>query len=530
MYKEVIYDQEATKKLQAGVNKLSAAVKSTLGPKGKNVALGREYGRPNVTHDGVTVARSVILKDHFEEMGAQLIKEAATKTNENAGDGTTTATIIAEALVNEGIKMVAAGHNPMMLRKGLNDAAEKAITHLLDIKKDVSTKEEKAQVATISSADKEIGTIIAEALDKVGEYGVVTVEDWQGPGIQIDYREGMTLDRGYVSPHFATDETRMESVIEKPAVFITDEKLTSIQDIVPALELFAENQIGEFVIIADEVDDEALSTLVLNKLKGVFRCAAIKAPGFGQSRKDYLQDIAAVTGATVISKEVGLSMQSLEAEHLGKAERIISGRNETVIVGGAGLRDEVEKRIGEVESLVSETKSQFDKEKHQERLARISGAIAVLQVGGSTDVEQKETKYRVEDAINATKAAVEEGIVPGGAVSTLRAREVLKNDEDVASRIMYAALGAPIHQLLINAGFEPGGVIAEIERNEDPSHGFNVVTEEYGSMYEAGVIDPVKVTRLAIQYATSVAINILTTNTLVTKELRDDENTSRKPA
>ncbi|NTV31205.1 chaperonin GroEL [candidate division WWE3 bacterium] len=524
--KKIIYGEEARKKLKTGVDALANAVKTTLGPKGRNVAIAATFGQPTVTHDGVSVAKEVELKDPFENMGAQLVREASSKTADVAGDGTTTATIIAQAMVDEGMKNIAAGVNPMILRKGLGKASDLIVEQLHQMKKDVSTKEEKAQVATISAADAEIGNLIAEALEKVGKEGVVTVEESRGMDFEVDYKEGMVFDKGYISAYFITDSARMEAAVDHPAILITDQKISSLQDILPLLENLVK-QTKNFVIIADDVDGEALATLVVNKLRGTFNVIAIKAPGFGDRRKAMLEDIATLTGGTVISEELGRKLESASIDDLGQADRIISTKDETTIVGGLGDKEQIDARVSQLRKQLDQTESQYDREKIVERIAKLSGGVAVLGVGAATEVEMKEKKHRVEDAVAATRAAIEEGIIPGGAVSLIKARKVLKShfdgDDGIAFRILYRAVEEPLRQLTKNAGFDDGWILREIEQNDKNDYGFNVVKGEFASMFESGIIDPLKVTRSAVQNATSVAISILTTDALIAEDKTDEK-------
>lgn len=520
MAKKIIYAEEARKKLQAGVDKLADAVKTTLGPKGRNVALEKSFGAPTVTHDGVTVAKEIELADPFENMGAQLVREAASQTNDVAGDGTTTSVILAQAMIAEGMKNIAAGVNPMVLRRGIEEAAELVVEELRKIKKDVSTKEEKAQVATISAADSKIGEMIAEALEKVGNDGVLTVEEGKGLGIEVDYREGMMFDKGYVSPYFITDTARMEAVVEDAYILITDQKISALNDILPLLENVVQRT-KNFVIIAEDIEGEALATLVVNKLRGTFNVLAVKAPGFGDRRKAMLADIATLTGGTVISEEVGRKLENTTIEDLGRADKVVATKDETTIVGGKGKKEDIQARIAQIRRQIEETDSDYDREKLEERLAKLAGGVAVLGVGAATETEMKERKYRVEDAVNATRAAVEEGIVPGGGVALFRARDVLQKkikeggDESVAYRIVYRALEEPVRQLAKNSGYEEGWVVRKLEESKDREEGFEVMSGEFVNMYEKGIIDPVKVTRSALQNAASVAVNVLTTDALI---------------
>ncbi len=528
MAKQIIYSDEARKKLKKGVDALSQAVITTLGPKGRNVAIGQSFGSPNLTHDGITVAKAVELEDPFENMGAQMVREAASKTNDLAGDGTTTSIVLAQALVEEGLKNIAAGVNPMVLRSGITHASEKVVDALKGIKKDVSTREEKMQIATISAADAEIGERIADALEKVGDEGVVTVEESKGLGFEVDYREGMQFDRGYASAYFITDSARMQSVVENAHILITDKKISAISELLPMLENLVKVT-KNFVIIAEDVEGEALATLVVNKLRGTFNVLVIKAPGFGDRRKAMLEDIAVLTGGQVISEEIGRTLESVTMDDLGQADRVISTKDDSTIVGGKGSKETIEARVSQIRAQMDQTDSDYDREKLQERVAKLAGGVAVLGVGAATETEMKERKYRVEDAVNATKAAIEEGIVPGGGVALLRARTVLKEamhgdgDQSIAYKIVYNALEAPVRQLAKNAGYDAGWVLRELESKEG-NFGFNVMTGEFTDLVEAGIIDPVKMTRLAVENAASVAINILTTEALVA-EIKEEKDT-----
>lgn len=525
--KKVIYGEEARKKLKEGVDTIALAVRTTLGPKGRNVAISSAFGSPTVTHDGVSVAKEVEVKDPFVNMGVQLVREASSKTNDVAGDGTTTAMVLAQALVDEGMKNIAAGVNPMVLRKGFHKAADLLVEELIKMKRDVSTKDEKAQVATISAADNEIGGLIADALEKVGNEGVVTVEESRGLAFEIDYREGMVFDKGYVSAYFVTDPQSMEAVIENPVILITDQKISSLSDFLPALESIVK-QSKSLVIIAEDIDGEAMATLVVNKLRGTFNVLAVKAPGFGDRRKAMLEDIAALTGGVVISEEVGRKLDSVQMEDLGHADRIIATKDETTIVGGKGSKEVITGRVAQIRQEIEISTSDYDKEKLEERLAKLAGGVAVLGVGAATEVEMKEKKHRVEDAVNATKAAMEEGIIPGGEVAVVKARRVLvqhfDDDDGVAYRIVYKAMEAPLRHLVKNAGQDDGWILKEIERSEQGDFGFDVMTEQFGSMFEAGIIDPLKVTRSAIQNAVSVAVNILTTDALIAEDEDDKKD------
>lgn len=527
MAKQIVYAEEARKKLKAGVDKLAQAVTTTLGPKGRHVALAKSWGGPNVTHDGVTVAKDIDLKDPFENMGAELAKEAASKTNDVAGDGTTTAVLLAQTLAEEGIKNITAGANPMIMRRGIEEAVEATVEELKKISKSVSTREEKAQVATIAAGDGRIGEKIADALEKVGDSGVVTVEEGRGLELEVEYKEGMQLDKGYASPYFITDPERMEAVVTDPRILITDKKISSLNDLLPMLENLVKVS-KNLIVIADDVDGEALATLVVNKLRGTFNVLAIKAPGFGDRKKAMLSDIAVLTGGELISEDTGRSLESVSVEDLGRADRVVAGKEETTIVGGKGSKKNIEARIAQLNREIEESDSDFDKEKLQERVAKLSGGVAVLMVGAATETELKERKYRVEDAVNATKAALEEGIVPGGGVAFLRARKVLTKkieeagDESLGAKIVYRALETPLRKIAENAGTDSGWVLREVEKEKD-DFGFDVLAMEFGKMYEKGIIDPAKVTRSALQNAASVAVMILTTEALVATEPEEEK-------
>jgi chaperonin GroEL len=520
MAKQLEYSEEARKKLKAGVDKLADAVATTLGPKGRNVALDKKWGAPAVVHDGVSVAKEIELEDPFENMGAQLVKEAASKTNDAAGDGTTTATVLAQAIVDEGLKNITAGSNPMIMKKGIDKGVEAVVEELKKNSKKLKTKEEKAQIATISAADSTIGNLITEALEKVGDTGVIEVEESRSLETYVDHKEGMIFDKGYVSAYFVTDSAKMTSTIENPHILVTDKKISAIADLVPMLEKFVQTS-KDLVIIADDIEGEALAVLVVNKLKGSFNVLAVKAPGFGDRRKEMLEDIAVLTGATVISEDTGRKLESVEIEDLGKADRVTSDKDETTIVGGKGTKSDINARIRQIESQIEKTTSEFDKEKLEERLAKLAGGVAVIYVGASTEVEMKEKKERVIDAKEATKAAIEEGIVVGGEVALIRASKVLKTvkvqggDEEVGLKILEAALQKPLRKLAENAGADSGYIVREVEKASG-NYGFNALTGEFQDLVAAGVIDPVKVTRSALQNAASVATMILTTEALVT--------------
>jgi chaperonin GroEL len=536
--KDIIYGDEARTKLKAGVDKLAKAVGTTLGPKGRHVALEKSWGAPQVVHDGVTVAKEIELEDKFENMGAQLVKDAASKTNDVAGDGTTTATILAQAIVDEGLRNVSAGANPMILRKGLEKAARAAVSEIAKIAKPISSKEEKAQVATISAQSEEIGNVIAEAMEKVGDRGVITVDESKGFEIELEYKEGMQFDRGYASPYFVTNPDKMEAVIEDPYILVTDSKVSGLQELLPMLENFVKIS-KNLVIIAEDVEGEALATLVVNKLRGTFNALAVKAPGFGDRREAMMEDIAVLTGATLISEKTGRKLDSVTVEDLGRADRVISDKDNTTIVGGKGTAKSIKQRVEQIEAQIDQTNSDYDREKLQERLAKLSGGVAVINVGAATETELKEKKLRVEDAVNATKAAVEEGIVPGGAIAFLRVRAALdkmklEGEEETGVRILRTALEKPFRLLITNSGEDAGKVLAEIERlsKEKNNHrlGFNVMTMKFSDMVEEGIIDPAKVARSALQNAVSVAVMILTTDSLVAELPKKEDASGGMPA
>ena len=519
MAKQILFDEEARRALERGVNALSNAVKVTLGPKGRNVVLDKKYGAPLITHDGVTVARDIELEDPFENMGAQLVKEVATKTNDVAGDGTTTATILAQAMVKEGLRNVAAGASPMGVKRGIEKSVIALVEQIKKEAKKVSDKASIAQVATISAGDEVIGNLIAEAIDKVGKDGVVTVEESKTMLTELEFTEGMQFDRGYISPYMITDADKMEAVLTNPYILITDRKIGAIADLLPVLEKVIQ-QGKELLIIAEDVEGEALATLVVNKLRGTFKAVAVKAPGFGDRRKAMLQDIAVLTGGTVISEEVGRKLDGVTLEDLGKAEKIRISKEETTLVNGAGDPKAIKSRIKEIRAQVEETTSDFDKEKLQERLAKLAGGVAVINVGAATEVEMKEKKARIEDALNATRAAVEEGIVVGGGSALLHIQNILdglklEGDEKTGVQIVRRAVEEPLRQLAFNAG-EEGSVIVENVRKAGKGMGYNVMTGEYVDMIKAGIVDPAKVTRSALQNAASIAAMILTTETLIT--------------
>lgn len=518
MAKQILFNEEARRSLERGVNALADAVKVTLGPKGRNVVLEKKFGAPTITNDGVTIARDIELEDPFENMGAQLVKEVSIKTNDVAGDGTTTATVLAQAMINEGMRNVAAGANPMVLKKGVKKAVDVLVDELKNVSQKVETKAAKAQVASISAADDEIGNLIADAMEKVGDDGVITVEESKTMETHLETVEGMQFDRGYISPYMATDADKMEAVLSNPYVFITDRKITMIADIMPVLEKVVQNG-GELLIIAEDVEGEALATLVVNKLRGTFKAVAVKAPGFGDRRKAMLQDIATLTGATVISEEVGRKLDSASMADLGRAGQVRVTKELTTIVDGLGDKDAIAARVAQIRAQIPETTSDFDKEKLQERLAKLAGGVAVIKVGAATEVELKDKKLRIEDALNATRAAVAEGIVAGGGTALLQVQPALAKikatgDEKTGVEIVKRAIEEPVRQIAYNAGLE-GAVIVDTIKRSRKGYGFNALTEEYVDMIEAGIVDPTKVTRSALQNAASIASMVLTTESIV---------------
>ncbi|HHD2586948.1 TPA: chaperonin GroEL [Clostridium perfringens] len=519
MAKTLLFGEEARRSMQAGVDKLANTVKVTLGPKGRNVILDKKFGSPLITNDGVTIAREIELEDAYENMGAQLVKEVATKTNDVAGDGTTTATLLAQAIIREGLKNVTAGANPILIRNGIKIAVEKAVEEIQKISKPVNGKEDIARVAAISAADEKIGKLIADAMEKVGNEGVITVEESKSMGTELDVVEGMQFDRGYVSAYMVTDTEKMEAVLDNPLVLITDKKISNIQDLLPLLEQIV--QAGKkLLIIADDIEGEAMTTLVVNKLRGTFTCVGVKAPGFGDRRKEMLQDIATLTGGVVISDEVGGDLKEATLDMLGEAESVKVTKESTTIVNGRGNSEEIKNRINQIKLQLEATTSEFDKEKLQERLAKLAGGVAVVKVGAATETELKESKLRIEDALAATKAAVEEGIVPGGGTAYVNViNEVAKltsdiQDEQVGINIIVRSLEEPMRQIAHNAGLE-GSVIIEKVKNSDAGVGFDALRGEYKDMIKAGIVDPTKVTRSALQNAASVASTFLTTEAAV---------------
>jgi chaperonin GroEL len=522
MAKQLKYGEEARRALQTGLDKLANTVKITLGPKGRNVVLDKKYGAPMITNDGVTIAKEIELDDPFENMGAQLVKEVATKTNDVAGDGTTTATLLAQAIVREGMKNVAAGANPMVVRHGIEAAVNAAVDGLKELSKPVGSKNAIAQVASISAGDENVGKLISDAMEKVGNDGVITVEESKTMKTELNIVEGMQFDRGYASAYMVTDTEKMEGILDNPYILITDKKIGNVQEILPILQQIAQ-QSKSLLIIAEDVEGEALTTLVLNKLRGTFNCIAVKAPGFGDRRKAMLQDIAALTGGEVISSEIGLDLKETQLSQLGTARQVKVDKENTIIVEGAGDPEAIKARIAAIKTQIGETTSDYDKEKLQERLAKLSGGVAVIAVGAATEIEMKEFKLRIEDALSATRAAVEEGIVPGGGVALLnvsdRVRKVAEKstgDFRTGANIILRALEEPVRQIAINAGVDGAVVVETIRRENKPGYGYNVATDSYAILADEGIIDPTKVTRSALQNAASVAAMVLTTESLVT--------------
>ncbi len=522
MAKQIKYGEEARRSLESGVNKLADTVKVTLGPKGRNVVLDKKFGSPLITNDGVTIAKEIELEDPFENMGAQLVKEVATKTNDIAGDGTTTATLLAQAIIREGLKNVAAGANPMAIKKGIMKAADAAVEGLKELSKPIQSSQAIAQVGAISAGDEEIGNLISQAMDKVGKDGVITVEESKTMKTELKVVEGMQFDRGYASAYMVTDPDKMEAVMDDPLILITDKKISSIQELLPILEQIVQTG-KKLLIIAEDVEGEALATLIVNKLRGTFNCVAVKAPGFGDRRKAMLQDIAILTGGTVISEEVGLDLKEAKLDMLGSARQVKVDKDNTTIVEGKGDEKDIKARIGSIKNQIEETTSDYDKEKLQERLAKLAGGVAVIQVGAATETEMKETKLRIEDALSATRAAVEEGIVPGGGVALLNVAsnikaliEKLESDEKTGAAIVLRAIEEPVRQISFNAGVEGSIIVEKIMENNSSSFGYNAAKNIYVDMIEAGIIDPTKVVRSALQNASSVAAMLLTTESIVT--------------
>ncbi|MEN3042033.1 MAG: chaperonin GroEL [Fervidobacterium sp.] len=524
MAKLLRYSEEARRSLEAGVDAVANAVKITLGPKGRNVVIEKSWGSPTITNDGVSIAKEIELEDKFANLGAQLVKEVASKTNDVAGDGTTTATVLAQAMIKEGLKMVAAGANPILVKRGIDKATTKVVEEIKKISKKLSSTEDIAHVAAISANSEEIGKLIAEAMEKVGEDGVITVEDSKTIDTYVEFTEGMQFDRGYISPYFVTDPEKMEVVYNEPFILITDRKLSNVKPLIPILEKVA--QTGKpLVIIAEDVEGEMLTTLVLNKLKGTLNTVAVKAPGFGDRRKAMLQDIAILTGGIVASEEVGINLEDLTLQDLGKADVVRVKKDETIIVGGKGKLEEIKKRIAQIKAQIEQTTSEYEKETLQERMAKLAGGVAVIKVGAATETELKEKKHRIEDALSATRAAVEEGIVPGGGITLLRAKKVLEpllgeltGDEKLGAQIVYNALEAPIKQIATNAGYDGAIIVHNVLSKDEVAYGFDALKGEYCNMYERGIIDPAKVTRSALQNAASIAGMLLTTEVLVVEK------------
>ena len=519
MAKIIAFDEEARRSLERGMNVLADAVKVTLGPKGRNVVLEKKWGAPTITNDGVSIAKDIELEDPYEKIGAELVKEVAKKTDDVAGDGTTTATVLAQALVREGLRNVAAGANPIALKRGIEAAVASVSAELLAMAKDVDSKEEIAATASISAGDAQVGEIIAEAMDKVGKEGVITVEESNTFGLELELTEGMRFDKGYISPYFVTDPERMETVLEDPYVLIVNQKISAVKDVLPILEKVMQSG-KPLLILAEDVEGEALATLVVNKIRGTFRSVAVKAPGFGDRRKAMLQDIAILTGGEVISEEIGLKLDNTDLNQLGRARKVVVTKDETTIVEGAGDPEQIAGRVNQIKAEIENSDSDYDREKLQERLAKLAGGVAVIKVGAATEVELKERKHRIEDAVRNAKAAVEEGIVAGGGVALLQASEKgfasldLSGEEAVGANIVKVALEAPLKQIATNAGFE-GGVVAEKVRNLEPGFGLNAATGEYEDLIKAGVVDPAKVTRSALANAASIAALFLTTEAVV---------------
>src|SRR5579875_1552132 len=535
--KQLQFREDARASLKRGTDILAEAVKTTLGPKGRNVALDKKFGAPTVTHDGVTVAKDIELENPFENMGAQLLKEAATKTNDVAGDGTTTATVLAQAIVNDGLRNLAAGANAMLVKRGLDKGVAVVVDGIKQMAMAVQGREDIAHIATISAADAEIGDLIAEVMDKVGKDGVITVEESKGLKFETEYVEGMNFDRGYISPYFVTNSDRMEAVLDEPYILITDKKISAVADIVPVLERVLQQGKRDLLIIAEDVDGEALATLVVNKLRGTLNVLAVKAPGFGDRRKEMLKDIAILTGGQVISEETGRKLDSVQISDLGRARRVTANKDETTIVEGHGKESEIQARIKAIKAQIEETTSDYDREKLQERLAKLSGGVAVIKVGAGTETELKEKKHRVEDALSATRAAIEEGIVPGGGVTLINVAAKLdelklEGDEATGVAILRRALEEPMRQIAENAGLDGSVIVSEVRRRQKESGndkiGFNVMTGEYVDMVKAGIIDPAKVTRSAVENAVSIAVMILTTEALVT-EIPEKEKPASPP-
>lgn len=522
MSKQITFDEEARRKLESGMNQLADAVRITLGPKGRNVVLAKKWGAPTITNDGVSIAREIELEDPLENIGASLVKEVAKKTDDVAGDGTTTATVLAWTMVREGLRNLAAGANPMSMKRGIEAGLEAAVARIAEVSIEVENKEQIAQVASISSADREIGEMISEAIDKVGKDGVITVEESQTFGMEMDLVEGMRFDKGYISPYMVTDTDRMEASLDNPYILFVSSKITAVRDLVPVLEKVMQSS-KPLVIVAEDIEGEALATLVVNKIRGTFNSVAVKAPGFGERRKAMLADMAILTGGQVISEEIGLKLENVDLSMLGQAERVVITKDETTIVAGAGAKDDIDGRIAQIKAEIDNTDSDYDREKLQERLAKLSGGVAVLKVGAATEVELKEKKHRIEDAVSTTKAAIEEGVVAGGGVTLLRAQDAvnavaatLSGDEATGARMVAKALEGPIKQIAENAGLDGGVVINHVRSLKNPAEGLNAATGEYVNLVEAGIIDAAKVTRSGLQNAASIAALFLTTEAVIT--------------
>jgi chaperonin GroEL len=535
MAKQIIYGDDVRKAIKNGVDKLANAVGATLGPRGRYVLLERKFGSPTITNDGVTIAKEIELEDPNENIGAQLVREVASKTNDVAGDGTTTASVLAQAIITEGLRNIAAGANPVHIKRGIDKATAAIVAELKAMAKQVKTKEEIEQIATISANDKEIGKLIAEAMDKVGKDGVITVEEGKSAETTLEVVEGMQFDRGYISPYFITDAERMEAVLEDPYIIITDKKVSAMNDLLPLLEQIAQSG-RSFLLIAEDVEGEALATLVVNKLRGTLRCCAVKAPGFGDRRKEMLQDIAILTGGEVISEEKGDKLEKATLDRLGSARRVVVDKENTIIVGGAGDKEAIKKRIAQIKKQIEETKSDYDREKLQERLAKLAGGVAVINVGAPTEAAMKAKKFKVEDAMHATRAGVEEGIVPGGGVALLRAREAAKTkvkaedlDEQTGINIVFRAVEEPIRRIAKNAGFEGSIVVEKVLTEKNPNFGFDAEKGEYVDMIKAGIVDPVKVVRTALENAASIAGYLLTSEVIVTEIPEKKEKSTPMP-
>jgi chaperonin GroEL len=534
--KELLFDETARRALERGANQLADAVKVTLGPKGRNVVIDKKFGSPTITNDGVTIAKEIELPNHFENMGAQLVKEVASKTNDIAGDGTTTATVLAQAILREGLRNVAAGSNPLAIKRGIEQAVESAVADLKKMARKVETKDDIAQVASISAKDRAIGEIVADAMEKVTKDGVITVEESRTTKTELELKEGMQFDKGYISPYMVTDPERMEAVLQDPYLLITERKVSAIADLLPLLEKFVQLQ-KPLVIIAEDVEGEALATLVVNKLRGTFTCVAVKAPGFGDRRKEMLKDIAVLTGGTVISEELGLKLDKVTTNELGKARTIKVTKEDTTIVDGAGQKAEIKGRIEQIKRQIEDTDSDFDREKLQERLAKLSGGVAVIQVGAATETELKEKKHRMEDAVSTARSAVEEGMLPGGGAALIHAiksldkhsgKNGMPSDEQVGHNIVRRALEEPLRQIAENAGYE-GSVVVQKVKSLEPNHGFDAMTGEYGDMFKKGIVDPLKVTRSALENAASIAALLLTTETLISEKPEEKKNGAMPP-